>query len=85
MLHAKKAEDRRAVDKSTSAAMADLLAHVPLAVSFLEDWLKADYPFKRCTYVFVEGLSELFAPFGSLCLVRAELIVRANDRWVKTF
>lgn len=45
------AEDRRAVDSSLTAAAGGLLAHVPAAISFLEDWLKADYPFKRCTQV----------------------------------
>ncbi|CAM9703401.1 unnamed protein product, partial [Ectocarpus sp. 12 AP-2014] len=46
-----KSERRRAVDNSLIAAAGSLLAHVPAAVSFLEDWLKADYPFKRCTQV----------------------------------
>lgn len=32
--------------------------------------------------VFVEGLPELFAPFGSLCLVKAELLCAQDDRWV---
>lgn len=73
----------RAEDRKTAAAIGQLLAHVPLAISFLEEWLKADYPFKRCTYVFVEGLSQLFLPFGSLCLVKAELIARAADRCVE--
>lgn len=32
--------------------------------------------------VFVEGLPELFAPFGSLCLVKAELLCAQEDRCV---
>lgn len=32
--------------------------------------------------VFVEGLPELFAPFGSLCLVKAELLCAQDDRCV---
>eukprot|EP00752_Nemacystus_decipiens_P001742 g1685.t1 len=75
-----KPEHRRAVDSSLSAAAGALLAHVPAAIVFLEDWLKTDYPFKRCTHVFVEGLPELFAPFGSLCLVKAELLCAQDDR-----
>lgn len=39
------------MDNSLSAAAGALLAHVPAAMSFLEDWLKADYPFNRCTQV----------------------------------
>lgn len=49
-------------------------------MSFLEEWLKADYPFKQCTQVFVEGLPEVFAPFGCLCLVKAELLSTEDDR-----
>ncbi|CAM9321278.1 unnamed protein product [Ectocarpus fasciculatus] len=75
-----KSERRRAVDNSLIAAAGSLLAHVPAAVSFLEDWLKADYPFKRCTQVFVEGLPDVFAPFGSLCLLKAELLCTEDDR-----
>ena len=74
------AENRRAIDSSLSAAAGGLLAHVPAAMSFLEEWLKADYPFKRCTLVFVEGLPDVYAPFGSLCLVKAELLCTAEDR-----
>eukprot|EP00904_Undaria_pinnatifida_P011037 jgi/Undpi1/7063/HiC_scaffold_21.g09537.m1 len=73
-------ENRRAIDSSLSAAAGGLLAHVPAAMSFLEEWLKADYPFKRCTLVFVEGLPDVYAPFGSLCLVKAELLCTAEDR-----
>lgn len=74
------AEDRRAVDSSFLAATGGLLAHVPAAILFLEEWLKADYPFKGCTVVFVEGLAEVFSPFGCLCLVKAELLSTKEDR-----
>lgn len=30
--------------------------------------------------VFVEGLPDVFAPFGSLCLVKAELLCTPADR-----
>lgn len=39
------------MDTSLAAAAGALLAHVPAAIVFLEDWLKTDYPFKRCTHV----------------------------------
>lgn len=31
--------------------------------------------------VFVEGLPDVFAPFGSLCLLKAELLCTENDRY----
>lgn len=32
--------------------------------------------------VFVEGLPEVFAPFGSLCLLKAELLSTEDDRYI---
>lgn len=44
-------ENRRVVEDSLWKATGGLLAHVSAAISFLEEWLKADYPFLRCTHV----------------------------------
>ncbi|CAM9558407.1 unnamed protein product, partial [Discosporangium mesarthrocarpum] len=57
-----------------------LLTSVEDAVSFVEDWLDTSYPFEKSTHVLVEGLPEPFYPFGSLSLIKAEVLYKPRKR-----
>lgn len=48
---AERRRHKREVMNSLIKATGGLLAHVSAAISFMEEWLKTDYPFKRCTQV----------------------------------
>lgn len=44
-------DNRGLIEDSLCKATGGLLAHVSAAIAFMEEWLKAGYPFKRCTQV----------------------------------
>ncbi|CAM9186551.1 unnamed protein product, partial [Chrysoparadoxa australica] len=48
--------------------------HMKQAISFFESYLDASYPFSNFRIAAVEGLRDLYYPFGGLLMVRATLL-----------